>query len=187
MANGRIYRLRRNSRINYFTPADYEATGKLIDIVKQYDGLVNTVEVGTSNPTDIQPVILAVLNHNGFTVKKVITENKKLKFAIPGTVANRSKAQQLVANMKNDRIVDVDFDSYSYPVGNSLKGVKVPLEGYTKKQAESGDKGTTTISNVSAEEATVDSENSSPNWLLIGGIVLVGIIALLAVIKLIKK
>lgn len=183
---GRIYRLRNKSQVNYFSPADYETAGKLIDIVKQYDGLVNTVEVGTSNPTDIQPIILAVLKHNGFSVKKVITGNNKLKFAIPGTVENRSRAQQLVANMKNDRIIDVDFDNYSYPVGTSVKGVKVPLEGYTKKQAETGDKGTTTIADGTAEDASV-SEKISPNWYIIGASVLVGIILIIAIIKKMKK
>ena len=185
---GRIYRLRKKNNTNYFSPAEYEAAGKLIDIVKQYDGLVNTVEVGTSNPTDIQPVIMAVLKHNGFSVKKVITEKKKLKFSIPGTVENRSRAQQLIANMKNDRIDVVDFVNYSYPVGTSIKGVEVPLVGYKKEQAESGDTGIVTIkSNTEGSDASEVSEKSSPNWLLIGGIVLVGIITLLAVIKLIKK
>ena len=187
MGTARVYRLRKRKVVNSFSPAEYEAAGKLITIVKQYDGLVNTVEVGTSNPTDIQPVILSVLRHNGFKVKKVITANKKLKFSIPGSVENRSRAQQLVASMKNDRIIDVDFDDYSYPVGTTLKGLKVPLEGYTKKQAEDGDRGVVTITDTSQETSPVVSEKSSPNWYLIGGAVVVGIILVLAIVKLAKK
>lgn len=186
MGTARVYRLRKRKVVNAFSPAEYEAAGKLIDIVKQYDGLVNTVEVGTSNPTDIQPVILSVLKHNGITVKKVITEKKKLKFSIPGSVENRSRAQQLVANMKNDRIINVDFDDYSYPVGTTLKGLKVPLEGYTQKQAENGDRGVVTITDTS-QETSPESEKSSPNWYLIGGAVVVAIILILAIVKLAKK
>lgn len=186
MGTARVYRLRKRKVVNAFSPAEYEAAGKLITIVKQYDGLVNTVEVGTSNPTDIQPVILSVLKHNGIDVKKVITEKKKLKFSIPGSVENRSRAQQMVANMKNDRVIDVDFDDYSYPVGTTLKGLKVPLEGYTKKQAEDGDRGVVTITDTSQETSPV-SEKSSPNWYLIGGAVVVGIILILAIVKLVKK
>lgn len=186
MGTARVYRLRKRKVVNSFSPAEYEAAGKLITIVKQYDGLVNTVEVGTSNPTDIQPVILSVLKHNGIDVKKVITEKKKLKFSIPGSVENRSRAQQMVANMKNDRVIDVDFDDYSYPVGTTLKGLKVPLEGYTKKQAEDGDRGVVTITDTSQETSPV-SEKSSPNWYLIGGAVVVGIILVLAIVKLVKK
>lgn len=186
MGTARVYRLRKRKVVNAFSPAEYEAAGKLITIVKQYDGLVNTVEVGTSNPTDIQPVILSVLKHNGIDVKKVITEKKKLKFSIPGSVENRSRAQQMVANMKNDRVIDVDFDDYSYPVGTTLKGLKVPLEGYTKKQAEDGDRGVVTITDTSQETSPV-SEKSSQNWYLIGGAVVVGIILILAIVKLVKK
>lgn len=187
MGTARVYRLRKRKVVNAFSPAEYETAGKLIGIVKQYDGLVNTVEVGTSNPTDIQPVILSVLRHNGINVKKVITEKNKLKFSIPGSVENRSRAQQMVANMKNDRIIDVDFDDYSYPVGTTLKGLKVPLEGYTRKQADNGDRGIVTITDTSQETSPVVSEKSSPNWYLIGGAVVVGIILILAIVKLVKK
>lgn len=187
---GRIYRLRKKSRVNYFSPADYEAAGKLIELVQQYDGLVNTVEVKTSNPTELEPIISAILEHNGFSVKKVITEKSKLKFSIPGTVANRSNAKKLVVNMKNDSIDTVDFVNHSYPVGTSVKGNKVPLKGYTQSQAESGDKGETKINtNTSSEgdSSSEASEKTSPNWLLIGGLSVVGLIAVLAIVKIIRK
>lgn len=184
--NGRIYRLRRKKRVGYFEPADYEAACKHIDVVKKYDALVNTVEV-TTDDTTISPVLKAVLEHNGYTPKNVIIGNKKIKYSIPGTVQKRSEVLTLLQNMKNDRIKGVDFSNYSYPVGISENGVRVPLVGYTKAQAESGDRGTTTIGTSDSESSTEVSESSSPNWLLIGGIAVVGLIALLAVIKIIKK
>lgn len=185
--SGRIYRLRRNNRVNYFTPATYEDVGKLIGEVKKYDGGVNTVEIKTSDPTSISNVVYDILVHNGYTPKNVITGKDKVKFSIPGKVDYRSKVYLLVSKIKNDSIESVDFGSYSYPVGTSRNGVKVPLKGYTKAQADSGDKGVTAIQPSAVDSSDATAGSPSINWYLIGAAVLVGAVIVIAVVKSMKK
>ena len=180
--NGRIYRLRRKKRVNSFDPAAYEAAAKHIDSVAKYD-LVQTVEV-TTDDTSINPYLREVLVFNGYTIGNTNTTKKKIKYTIKDR-NQRENALALLQKMKNDRINDVDF-SGSTPVGISVSGVRVPLTGYTKNQAESGDKGITTIG-ASSTETTEIEEGASANWLLIAGVSVVGIVVLLAVIKMFKK
>ena len=182
---GRIYRLRRRNAVNYFGPAQYEEAGKHITAVKKYDA-VKTVEVTTDN-TNISPVLRAVLEHNGYTPEETNITNKKIKYTIKGTDKKRSDVLNLLQNMVNDSIKEIDFSTYSYPVGTSVNGVKVPLKDYTKEEAEKGNRGTVTIGQNNTESVGTSGEKSSPNWILIGGIAVIGIIVLLAVIKLIKK
>lgn len=185
--NGRIYRLRRRNAVNLFGPADYESLGSHISNVKQYQ-VAKTVEV-TTDDTTINPYLKEILVFNKIKPGQVKITNKKIKFYIP-SMEERFSALDIFSRIVGDSISDVDF-SGSTPKAVSAHGVNVPLVGYTKEMAESGDKGKVSIGTNSGssagEVAPSGEEKSSPNWILIAGIAVVGVIALLAVIKMLKK
>lgn len=200
MANGRIYRLRKLNKVNsvnivnYFNKADYSSLGSQMGDVFKSD-LVELVEVKTENDK-IEPFLTEILEENGFTVGDVNYISKKLKFQIKGSNKHRANAVSLLRKIKGDRIISVDLAG-DYPVGISRNDVRVPLKGVTPEQAQSSEEGPVSIplegstDTANTGDANTGDEESngkfSPNWLLIGGIVLVGLIALLAVIKLTKK
>ena len=180
---GRYYRLRRRNAVNYFGPAQYEAAVRKIDRAFSSNA-VQKAEIKTDD-TSISPIILEVLKYNGYTPEKVDFFAKRIQYKFKNRTT-RDEVVNLLQLMKNDQINDVDF-SGDIPVGKSVNGIDVPLRGYSSKQAQSGDKGVVTIGAGETADEEAAGEKSSPNWILIGGIAVIGIIVLLAVIKLIKK
>lgn len=181
---GRIYRLRRKSRINYFDPATYEAANKKIQEVFASNA-IQMAEIKTADTT-ISPFIKEVLEFNGIPIENVtISSGRRIKYKIKER-SDRDKAVGLMQKMKNDVVLTVDF-SGSTPVGNTVNGLRVPLVGYTEEKANKGDKGVTTISGDGSSSADAEEQKNSINWYLVGAAVLLGAIIIIAVVKSMRK
>ena len=184
----RIYRLRKRSVENRFSLATYRTACGLIEGIKTYPAIELNVLVSKGD-NSIHSTLYDVLAYNNLKPKKYTLKDKKIKYYFE----NRKKMEEaatLIAKMKNDSISisQIDFDS-DPPVGKSQNGIDVPLSGYTRKLQNNGDEGYDQYEKLKSgkQEAEPEDEKSSPNWILIGGIALVGIIVILAVVKLAKK
>lgn len=189
MGTARVYRLRRRPISNNFSPATYKSACGLIEGVKTYPAIELNVLVSKGDNT-IHSTLYEVLTYNNLKPKKYTLKDKKIKYYFE----NRKKmeaAANLISKMKNDSIslADINFD-FDPPIGISQNGVDVPLSGYSRKQQNDNDEGYDQHEQLKSDKETASEtteEKSSPNWYLIGGAVLIGVIVILAVVKLVKK
>lgn len=187
MGTARVYKLRRKKSVNSFDPATYRSAGGLIQNVLTYGANEINVIVDKGD-NSIASTLIEVLEYNGLKPKNYKLKNKKIKLYF--TKEKCQKAAMLLNKIRNDRINLSSIDFYSDPpVATSVNGVQVPLEGYSRASQSDGNEGNDQYENLKSEkvDTSASDEKSSPNWILIGGIALVGVIVLLAAIKLLKK
>lgn len=183
---GRIYKLKRKRRINYFDPQAYNDAAKLINSVTT--PVAREVDVIVSkDDTNIAFVLSAVLKQNGLSPTRVNSTRRRIKYHFADNT-KRNKAFNLLSSIKGDSLStsSVSFDM-AVPIGVSRNGVTVPLEGYTISQKQNNDSGSSSLSNQVTRLDDLQAEMSGINWYLVGGAALIGVILVLAIVKLAKK
>lgn len=185
MGTARVYRLRKRKVVNAFSPATYRSACQLIESVRSYGANEINVIVSQGN-NSIYSTIQEVLSFNGIPLKDSKLKDKKIKLYF--TRENRQKAERLLSAMKNDKInlASIDFNS-DPPEAESENGVRVPLSGYTRVLQSEGSEGEDQHEDLKNKQSENSGETTGPNWYLIGGAVVVGIILILAIVKLAKK
>jgi cobalamin biosynthesis Mg chelatase CobN len=190
MGQQRVFRIKRLRRkgVNMFSPQEYEDAVSLISYVKTYPAVKSAEVQVTKGDNFIESYIKQVLTKNGLTPKRTELKNKKIKFFYDDK-KKMENAASLINLMKGDSIPLASIDwSGTTPVAVSSHGVKVPLSGYTQEMASSGNRGNSTVLDVSSAAVTSgdDEEKGSTsimNWLLIGAVALVAIVLIVLIIK----
>lgn len=199
---GRIYRLRKKSRNQYFYPKAYNDAASNITQAKTINGAMNILVPGIGGPkiidiyfkkgtTSSSAIVEEVLAQQGITLKNVSSPGSKHVRYTFNSKEDRNAALSIINKMKNDKIIDANIDySQDPPFVTTKNGLEIELEGW--KKSNSGDPEYDSSSygtpgdDVPTSEGS-EEEKSSPNWLLIGGLSVVGLIAVLAIVKIIRK
>ena len=201
---GRVYRLRRKSRQdkNYFYPAEYNDVAKNIDNLKTIAGIVNVIVPGIGGPkildvyfkkgkTSSSSIVTEVLNQSGITPKSVaIRSKKRVRYTFDSKV-DRDAASAVIGKMTGDKIVLSSIDySTDPPTVTTKAGLEIELDGWSRPKSEDPEYNSSSYGGTDINTENLDSEDEkkySPNWYLIAGAAVVGVVLVLAIVKLSKK
>lgn len=202
---GRVYRLRRKIRQdeNNFYPAEYNDVAKNIDHLKTIAGIVNVIVPGIGGPkildvyfkkgkTSSSSIVTEVLNQSGITPKSVAVRSQKRVRYTFDSKADRDAASSVIGKMSGDKIVLSSIDySTDPPTVTTKAGLEIELDGWSRPKSEDPEYNSSSYGGT--DTATVDFDSGedekkeSPNWFLIAGAAVVGVVLVLAIVKLSKK
>lgn len=189
---GRVYRLRRKSRnaVNMFTYEDYDGVCSDIMWANLAANKKNVIVKHAKNKmAAVTTVVKSVLKKNNINVistEKYASTNVKTLFKF-GSKEDARKAQEIINKMATpDSINPARIMTNGDVVSNY--GVKLNVD---VEQAPNGNivatQGGNYVSSNQQAQGNEESEYSGPNWLLIAGAAIVGVILVLAIVKLSKK
>lgn len=193
--SGRIYKIYRNPRIEYFYPSEYNDMAKTIDHTKTVDGAWNILVPGigggktldvyfTKGNTRGSSIAKEVLEYNGISPKKMTTPSqKRVRFTFK-TKKDRENALSLINKMIKDKIIDASINyGTNPPTAKTKAGIEVELDGWSKSKANDPEY---SKSSYYEEPEANEEENTSPlwtTWALIGG----GVLLLLIIVAMFLK
>ena len=189
---GRVYRLRRKSRnaVNMFTYEDYDGVCSDIMWANLAANKKNVIVKHAKNKmAAVTTVVKSVLKKNNINVlgtEKYASTNVKTLFKF-GSKEDAKKAQEIINKMATpDSINPARIMTNGDVVSNY--GVKLNVD---VEQAPNGNivatQGGNYVSSNQQAQGNEESESSGPNWFLIAGAAVVGVILVLAIVKLSKK
>lgn len=202
---GRVYRLRRKSRQdkNNFYPAEYNDVAKNIDHLKTIAGIVNVIVPGIGGPkildvyfkkgkTSSSSIVTEVLEQSGITPKTVAVRSQKRVRYTFASKADRDAASSVIGKMAGDKIILSSIDySTDPPTVKTKSGLEIELDGWNRPKSEDPEYNTSSYGGTDTDTGDFDSvedeKKDSPNWFLIAGAAVVGVILVLAIVKLSKK
>lgn len=195
---GRIYRLRKKNRNQYFYPKAYNDAVSNITQTKSYNGVMNLLVPGIGGgktidlyfkkgETSSSSIVEEVLAQQGITLKNVTFPSAKRVRYTFNSKEDQNAALLIINKMKNDKIIDANIDySQDPPSVTTKNGLEIELVGWKKSNSGDPEYGSSSYGSFGTSEGS-EEEKSSPNWLLIGGLSVVGLIAVLAIVKIIRK
>lgn len=189
---GRVYRLRRKSRnaVNMFTYEDYDGVCSDIMWANLAANKKNVIVKHAKNKmAAVTTVVKSVLKKNNINVigtEKYASTNVKTLFKF-GSKEDARKAQEIINKMATpDSINPARIMTNGDVVSNY--GVKLNVD---VEQAPNGNivatQGGNYVSSNQQSQGNEESEYSGPNWFLIAGAAVFGVILVLAIVKLAKK
>lgn len=189
---GRVYRLRRKSRnaVNMFTYEDYDGVCSDIMWANLAANKKNVIVKHAKNKmAAVTTVVKSVLKKNNINVlgtEKYASTNVKTLFKF-GSKEDAKKAQEIINKMATpDSINPARIMTNGDVVSNY--GVKLNVD---VEQAPNGNivatQGGNYVSSNQQAQGNAESEYSGPNWFLIAGAAVIGVILVLAIVKLSKK
>lgn len=189
---GRVYRLRRKSRnaVNMFTYEDYDGVCSDIMWANLAANKKNVIVKHAKNKmAAVTTVVKSVLKKNNINVlgtEKYASTNVKTLFKF-GSKEDAKKAQEIINKMATpDSINPARIMTNGDVVSNY--GVKLNVD---VEQAPNGNivatQGGNYVSSNQQAQGNEESEYSGPNWFLIAGAAVIGVILVLAIVKLSKK
>lgn len=185
--SGRFYRLRvKRNRFNYFTYEDYGNVCKMIKVVNRPGTEPKNVYVWVYSKDQLSKVgsfVASVLDYNGISVNKwsiFDSVGKKLKFRF-GDRESAAKAQSLISSMGTpDSITESNIKANGTVISDY--GVKVKVDVEKNQDGTVSAKQGGNVS-VNSKSAVTQSSNQYTKWIIIGGIVLVAIVAILVILR----
>ncbi len=189
---GRVYRLRRKSRnaVNRFTYEDYDGVCSDIVWANLAANKKNVIVKHAKNKmAAVTTVVKSVLKKNNINVtgtEKYASTNVKTLFKF-GSKDDAKKAQEIINKMATpDSINPAKIMTNGDVVSNYGVKLNVDVEKTPDGNIVATQGGNYVSSNQQYPVSGGD-ESSSPNWFLIAGAAVVGVVLVLAIVKLTKK
>lgn len=189
---GRVYRLRRKSRnaVNMFTYEDYDGVCSDIMWANLAANKKNVIVKHAKNKmAAVTTVVKSVLKKNNINVlgtEKYASTNVKTLFKF-GSKEDARKAQEIINKMATPDSINPSRIMTNGDVVSNY-GVKLNVD---VEQAPNGNivatQGGNYVSSNQQTQGNEESEYSGPNWFLIAGSAVIGVILVLAIVKLSKK
>ena len=189
---GRVYRLRRKSRnaVNMFTYEDYDGVCSDIMWANLAANKKNVIVKHAKNKmAAVTTIVKSVLKKNNINVlgtEKYASTNVKTLFKF-GSKEDARKAQEIINKMATPDSINPSRIMTNGDVVSNY-GVKLNVD---VEQAPNGNivatQGGNYVSSNQQSQGNEESEYSGPNWFLIAGSAVIGVILVLAIVKLAKK
>lgn len=192
MATGRKYivkHLHRRNRVNRFTADTYDSVCSDIYWANVDNANKKHVIVkhAKNKMAGVSSLVKAVLKQNNITVQsygKYASTNVKTVFRF-ATREDALKAVDIINAMVNDLVNRSAVTTSGENVTSN--GVKIKVDLTTGSDGSVQLVGGTTYVPSNTGAASEETEGSGVNWYLVGGAALVGVILVIAVVKLMKK